>query len=454
MQTIVKVPMSLFRQALADLNRPHPFAFERAGFFSTRCSRSKSTLLVHCVGYTPVADDHYIHDESVGVRIGPLAVAEAMTRSLVASVGQIHVHAHGGAGLPQPSSTDSRELPSLLRSLHNANPSATHGWMILGTSDAWASVTLDGVLMRDSPPQVSLVGFPLVSNHRSSATIAARGESFLSKIFRGKKPKGRYDRQSFLGPNSEAIIAAAVVGVVGLGGGGSHIVQQLAHLGFRNFVLCDPDRVSETNLNRMVGATHADFRNRRLKVDVADRCIRSLHKDANIVKCPGRWEDSVERMVGCDLAFGCVDSFLARRDLESFCRRHLIPLIDVGMDVIEQGGRFEIIGQVLLSMPGKPCMRCMNFLNDQVLATEAQLYGAAGGKPQVVWSNGLLCSAAVGIAVDLLTDWSRRMRDSVYLRFRGGHLDLREDNRMPALKECGCLHYPLIESGDAVINPL
>jgi tRNA A37 threonylcarbamoyladenosine dehydratase len=37
----------------------------------------------------------------------------------------------------------------------------------------------------------------------------------------------RYSRQSFLGPDAEARIPRCTVGVVGLGGGGSHIVQQL-----------------------------------------------------------------------------------------------------------------------------------------------------------------------------------------------------------------------------------
>lgn len=33
----------------------------------------------------------------------------------------------------------------------------------------------------------------------------------------------RLDRQSFLGPQSDAILDAATIGIVGLGGGGSHI---------------------------------------------------------------------------------------------------------------------------------------------------------------------------------------------------------------------------------------
>ena len=49
----------------------------------------------------------------------------------------------------------------------------------------------------------------------------------------------KFDRQSFLGVNSQSIIQSTKVGIVGLGGGGSHVVQQLAHIGFLNFVIFD-----------------------------------------------------------------------------------------------------------------------------------------------------------------------------------------------------------------------
>ena len=47
------------------------------------------------------------------------------------------------------------------------------------------------------------------------------------------------DRQSFLGADSDARLDQTMVGLVGLGGGNSHVAQQLAHLGFGNFVLID-----------------------------------------------------------------------------------------------------------------------------------------------------------------------------------------------------------------------
>lgn len=58
----------------------------------------------------------------------------------------------------------------------------------------------------------------------------------------------RYSRQSFLGPDSEARISRCTIGLAGLGGGGSHIVQHLAHIGFQRYVIYDDDLVEDSNL--------------------------------------------------------------------------------------------------------------------------------------------------------------------------------------------------------------
>ena len=121
MQRKLKIPRALFEAALADLHRPHPFAAERVGFFSTKLTRAKGLILIHCVAYHPVSDEHYIRDHSVGVRIGTGAITEAMARCAVNGVGQLHIHAHGGRATPVPSITDSTESPLLARSLWNVD---------------------------------------------------------------------------------------------------------------------------------------------------------------------------------------------------------------------------------------------------------------------------------------------------------------------------------------------
>src|SRR3546814_11017151 len=86
----------------------------------------------------------------------------------------------------------------------------------------------------------------------------------------------RYDRQDFLGPDSDARLRAVTIGIVGLGGGGSHVVQQLAHLGIGGFVCVDPDIVADSNLNRLVGATAAAPAHATPKAAAAERRVRGI----------------------------------------------------------------------------------------------------------------------------------------------------------------------------------
>src|SRR5207253_6821993 len=133
----------------------------------------------------------------------------------------------------------------------------------------------------------------------------------------------RHSRQSFLGPNSEQVLSDLQVAIVGLGGGGAHIAQQLVHIGIRNFVLLDPDIVEESNLNRLVGATQADERKRTPKVRVSERLIKGVNKKAQVTVRQVRWQEAGDLLRDRDFVFGCVDSFSARDELERAARRYL-----------------------------------------------------------------------------------------------------------------------------------
>jgi hypothetical protein len=443
----IKIPRAVLEIAIADLRRPHAFASERIGFFSTRCSIVADGTLLHCVDYHPVDDAHYVLDQTVGARIGSEAIREAMARCASRTVGQLHVHTHGGSGLPRPSGDDQREIPVLARSLHNVDRNKASGWLILSEDDAWSSIFLRSEQVPIAELPVSIVGYPMTTNRGAAAPKKAR-RSWRGFFGRRKDLSSRYVRQSFLGQQSERTFSQTCVGIIGLGGGGSHVVQQLSHLGFSKLILCDAEIIDDTNLNRTVGATDVDVRRKRLKVAIAERNVRELLRNAKVVTHPGKWETAADKLMFCDVIIGCIDSFIGRRDLEAFCRRHMIPYIDVGMDVKETASAgYEIFGQVILSMPGRPCMHCMGFLTDDLLAEEARAYGVAGGRPQVVWANGALSSAAVGIIVDLVTGWSQSARDCIYLNFVGSTLSIRDDRRMPHLTS-PCLHYSLLNTGD------
>lgn len=212
-------------------------------------------------------------------------------------------------------------------------------------------------------------------------------------------------RQSFLGGHSAWLLKRTRVAIVGLCGGGSHVTQQLAHLGVGHFVLCDPDVVEDSNLNRMVGASSVDAEEGHGKAKVIAARIMAVNPGAQVLVCEGPWQEYADQLRDVTAVFGCVDSYLERAQLEAMCRRFLIPYLDIGMDVTETRTGFAISGQVILSLPGLPCMRCLGFLTDEILTAEAQRYGAAGGKPQVVWPNGVLASTAVGKFISAILPW-------------------------------------------------
>src|SRR5438552_2334935 len=119
----------------------------------------------------------------------------------------------------------------------------------------------------------------------------------------------RLARQSFLGPDSDSVLAPCCVGLVRLGGGGSHIAQQLAHVGVGDFIVIDPDMVEDTNLNRLVGASAADVSRGTAKVDVTERLILGVNPNARVCKVRDRWQGRAELLRDCAAIFGCVDSF-------------------------------------------------------------------------------------------------------------------------------------------------
>lgn len=251
----------------------------------------------------------------------------------------------------------------------------------------------------------------------------------------------RFSRQSFLGEDSEHILGMCRVAIVGLGGGGSHLAQQLAHIGAGHFLLIDDDICEESNLNRLVGATYDDVLKKIQKTEIAERVIKGINPGAIVKRIDNRWEDAAIRLRDADVIFGCVDTFAARRDLEITARRYLIPYIDIGMDVHPEGDYFRITGQVILSMPGQPCMRCLGFLADHNLAREAAGYGAAGSKPQVVWPNGALASQAIGVFVQLVTPWHNDHRNVVYIEYDGNKRCMRESNRLLHVDDIVCHHF-------------
>lgn len=437
MKITFRITKELLEEIKNDLSRPHVFAFERVGFIYARRGTLAEGQLLLASSYQPVRDEHYTRVKAgdlAGAIINRYAITEAMQRALDTGEGVFHVHMHHFDLPGEPfSRVDLRSLNELMPSFYSVSKDALHGGLLITPKNIIGKYWALGNKAYDLHT-IQVVGHPCSYQNKGAEIIDAE----------------RYSRQSFLGDSSDEIISQRTIGIVGLGGGGSHIVQQLSHLGFKNFVLYDPDIISISNLNRTVGATEKDVEYKYKKIKIAARLIKSLHSKALIRAFDKRWQNKPEPLRECDLVFGCVDRHQERHELEISMRRYLIPYIDIGLSVVHHKPRTPFMsGHVFLSMPGKPCMWCLGVLSEKKVAEEATGYGDTGHQPQVVWANGVLASTAVGIAVDLVTGWTKQTSGIAYLTYEGNAGILNPSIRLTEIDLTRrCNHHQLAKVGD------
>lgn len=239
----------------------------------------------------------------------------------------------------------------------------------------------------------------------------------------------RYSRHlGLFGEEGQKRVTHSAVAVIGLGGLGSHVVQQLAYLGVGRFLLRDGDAVEISNLNRLIGANEVDVG--KSKVGVASRLIKSIAPGAEI-DAEARHFDSGEdaaALAGVDVLLGCVDEDAARLDLLRAASELALPYIDLASDVTP-GGEFG--GRIVFAKDGERCLSCLGELDQHALAraqmspeqraADDAIYGVERGVlgeagPSVVSVNGVVAS----LAVTELFVWLTGLREPRgYLTYRG-----------------------------------
>lgn len=180
-----------------------------------------------------------------------------------------------------------------------------------------------------------------------------------------------HDRQiRAFGKDGQQRLGRLCVVIVGLGGTGSVVAQQLAHLGINDFLLIDPQLVDETNLNRIIGATYDDI-DKTFKVDVAERVIKSIRPSARVEKiiqdvlAPGIGL----RVAAADFVFCCTDSHGSRHLLNQIAYQYLMPTIDMGVSITPDAelANLQLWAHIRLLAPGQACLHCTGSLDaDQV----------------------------------------------------------------------------------------
>ncbi|MDX6718701.1 MAG: molybdopterin-synthase adenylyltransferase [Solirubrobacteraceae bacterium] len=219
----------------------------------------------------------------------------------------------------------------------------------------------------------------------------------------------RNDRNELLfGAEGQKRITETKVTVVGNGGLGAAVDQDLAYLGVLDYRLIDGDIVSATSLNRLRGATPADMG--RKKVIVAKTMVEAIQPDANVEAIDGWLADAPDAIAKADVVFGCLDKDIDRVELIKFCIAAGVPFFDLATDVDDRHGPIAYGGRVLWSGTGERCPFCMDLLDQDGMRRDVlpeaartdhhRIYGISkdvldAGGPSVVSINGVVASLAV-----------------------------------------------------------
>jgi molybdopterin-synthase adenylyltransferase len=318
----------------------------------------------------------------------PAYVARVTKRARIAGTSIIFAHSHPGEEPPFFSHIDSEGEDKLSRFLAHR---------LVGRENAALVISSGGARARSLGK----------SDEIRIVTVGTERQVVFDPTEVPRSADDQYDRQiRAFGAACQASMQKVRVGIVGLGGIGSIVAQELAHLGVRDFVLLDPDVIESTNLNRVANACLDDVGVH--KVEVAANYIRRVVPGARVRAIPGDIirTSMAKEITDCDFAFGCTDSHGSRAILQQVSYQYLIPCIDTGTTIIVSDGRIKYIyGRVQMIAPGLSCFTCNGLLDgnevrrDMMTAFERQLdpyiQGAREPAPAVMSINGTVASLAV-----------------------------------------------------------
>lgn len=364
---------------------------ERCATLMARVHRRKdgvTRLLVHHIDWPGEAEYQYSFPFEAQLTGG--YVANIVKRAKADGEALIFVHTHPGKEAPRFSMIDNEGEQHLKTFLDNRGPAGPHCALVISRGGMAARR-----LGTDQYVDVVSIG--------QQRRVLFNQTNFPNEIAH------RYDRHvRAFGKEGQRQLQSLHIGIVGLGGTGSILAQQLVHLGVSRFTLIDPDVVDETNLNRVVGANANDVG--ALKIEVAKRQLLHHNPNVELTMIAGNvvHQRVAQALMEADFLFSCTDSHGSRSVIQQIAYQYLLPCIDMGSIIaMGEAGIHSILGRTQLLSPGEPCLWCSKLLDpEQIrrdLLTDAErkldpyIPGANEVAPSVIWLNGIVVSLAVGM---------------------------------------------------------
>ncbi len=359
-------------------------------------------------------------------------------------------HSHpGDHHLPWFSLADTKGEANLYPLLQQRLPSRLHGAMVFAPGGVSARlITPDGAIQRT---EVRVIG-----RHVQIYQPGIKGHT--------PAPDPKHVRQESLwGSHGQGLLRNMTIAVVGAGGTGSVVAQQLIHLGVGHLIVVDSQLLEDSNMARVVGA-HNDDVGRTPKVEIMTRTANLVDPTIEVraIAADVCRNSVLREILDAGLLFVCTDSHYSRAVLSALAVQYRIPLVDMGFHITLNATRDRVasaVGEVRLVVPGGYCLSCAGVLDAaRILAEKASPEERARhpdyftnldiADPSVITLNSVIASLAVSVGLDMMIPTMHATSATDSYRYNALKGIVRHEPRVVA-EACGiCGHDGLGGLGD------
>jgi hypothetical protein len=335
---------------------------ESVAFLTANCFETSDKIIFLAESLVPARPKDYLHKSELRLEVSPLYISRVLNVAEDKGCTVIMVHSHPfETGKPRYSVTDdhgeARTSETISKCLEK-NPPV--GSLLFGQNSASARAWL-GPSKKKISAAVTILDGKRYQSYKQSSEDGRVDRDFLDRQVRA------------LGNQTQAELESLEVGIVGLGGTGSSVAEQLCRMGVKKFWLVDHDEFEPSNWSRLYGSTWKDAVKGKLKVDLVSSHLQKINPQISCETIPKSVmrRDVLRSLSTCDIIFSCLDRHAPRAVLNELSYQCFIPVIDVGVGLIRNaagvlGGsaRATIIG------PGLPCLICQEIVRPEMITAE------------------------------------------------------------------------------------
>ncbi len=332
---------------------------ENAAYLLFRQSRTPNETRLLVREAIPTKAEHILEASAAHMRIASASFRHALKRAHETKCGFGFVHTHP-LGYETHSPQDNREEEKLFRTAYNrVRSDVVHASLIFTDGEVSAA----RVWLEDG----SVVPVERVR------IVGKRFRFWFSEWNTASVPEF-YDRQvRAFGSGLQVLLQRLTVGVIGAGGTGSAVIEQLTRLGVGRLMIADGQNFDASNVNRLYGSRVVDQDIPKTKI--AERAIVDIGLDTEVMLLPKAitFRSAFSPFRECDVIFGCTDDEWGRSLLTRASVYYGIPVLDIGVKIdSEKGSIRSIQGRVTSLMPGAPCLFCRGRITPERVGTESQ----------------------------------------------------------------------------------